>query len=371
MPYKYDVFISYSSLDRPWAQKLHDTLEAKGIKPFFDKDRLDIGKPWERQLSEAIKNAQHLVVFWSNNAKQSDWVQREMALFDTIQAESQVSQRLILINLEGQNTAYTAWQVLDDLKAAHAYTKGIEALDANLWQDMTQKVEQAIRSDDTSIPIPVVILTLTQGDLSGLDQSAWNMLTDLGIKQASLAHSYGAQRADWHPFGSPDGIRHILDRLLDQINLAVTAKNLHFRWELAGEDFWSNNDAARRYAASLLSMPVSLIVIDPIALHNQLVYRRLVTLQKCFTSKKSAIFVLPPFSMSTASRHLRHLVQNWGQPVFDPYYNPPIPPENEFSAHCGMTVGDEEDVKRLLFSTLGDYVLATQPPGKPAALRLE
>jgi hypothetical protein len=221
MPYHYDVFISYSSNDKAWAEKLFAALEGRGLHPFLDKQRLEIGKPWERQLADALKNSQHLVVLWSNNAKQSDWVQRELALFDTINASSQVQQRLIFINLEGQNAAYAAWQMVDDLNAAKAYTNGIDKLDAHLWQEATKKVAQAIRSDDASIAIPAVILTMTRSDLDALQSSTWQTLQqDLGLTKEVLAQCYGDRRTDWHPFGSPDGVLQILEKLLDQINLA-------------------------------------------------------------------------------------------------------------------------------------------------------
>jgi hypothetical protein len=369
MPYQYDVFISYSSSDKPWALKLSEALVAKGLNPFIDKERLEVGKPWEKQLREAVEKSQHLVALWSNYAKNSDWVQKELALFETINAANKAPQRLILINLEGQNTAYAAWQMIDDLKAANAYANGIGALDAALWQDVIRKVARAIHSDDASIPIPVAILTMTQSEVDTLEHNAWNKLQDdLGITKASLAQHYGTQRTDWHPFGSPDGIWRILEKIMDEINREV--KNLRFRWELVGDDFWNDDDATRRYAANFLSAPMSLVVIDPIALYKLPVYRRLMALQDCFENDKSAIMVLPPFPMPDPSRNLRRLVRTCGQPVFDPYYEPQIPPKSKLTAHCGMSLGDEMDIKRLLLCALGYFVLETQPAAMPAYMRV-
>jgi hypothetical protein len=52
MSYQYDVFISFSSTDRPWALELYHALKAKDRNPFLDRERLDGGNrgsppsPW-------------------------------------------------------------------------------------------------------------------------------------------------------------------------------------------------------------------------------------------------------------------------------------------------------------------------------------
>jgi hypothetical protein len=119
--YKYDVFISYSSQDRPWALKFADELEARGLAPFIDRQRLEAGKPWEQQLRAALEGSRHLVALWSSRANQSNWVQRELATFDYLingGAAAAGERRLIVVNLEEQNFAYTSYQMIDDLKEA-------------------------------------------------------------------------------------------------------------------------------------------------------------------------------------------------------------------------------------------------------------
>src|SRR6059036_868772 len=83
----------------------------------IDRQRLEAGKPWEKQLSKAVEESQHFIVLWSNNAKQSDWVNRELGRFDVMldSAGPQLNRperRLIFISLENQNTAFSSTQMI-------------------------------------------------------------------------------------------------------------------------------------------------------------------------------------------------------------------------------------------------------------------
>src|SRR4051812_33749469 len=84
MAYEYDIFISYSNSDRAWAERLDQSLTAKGINCFRDQNRLDVGQPWEPQLARAVEQSKHLVVLWSANAEASPWVRRELGKFEAI-----------------------------------------------------------------------------------------------------------------------------------------------------------------------------------------------------------------------------------------------------------------------------------------------
>src|SRR5262245_43150567 len=77
----YEVFISYSSKDRPWAKKLAGDLEGRGLTVFYDQSALQDGEAWRAQLDEEIRACKQLVCLWSKNAKESLWVQDEMTTF--------------------------------------------------------------------------------------------------------------------------------------------------------------------------------------------------------------------------------------------------------------------------------------------------
>ncbi|MEN0050652.1 MAG: TIR domain-containing protein [Bacteroidota bacterium] len=70
------VFISYSSKDRAKTKKLAAILEANGLKVWWDKN-LKPGKAFDTSISKALDNAYCIVVLWSSNSIQSNWVLEE------------------------------------------------------------------------------------------------------------------------------------------------------------------------------------------------------------------------------------------------------------------------------------------------------
>src|ERR1035438_9302571 len=105
----YDIFISYSSLDRAWAKKLAADLTGLKVKCFVDEDRLTKGGKWEPQLVTSLTNSRHFVVLWSQNAHNSDWVTEELSRFKIgIDPKSEgqplPGRLLYAINLEGQRS---------------------------------------------------------------------------------------------------------------------------------------------------------------------------------------------------------------------------------------------------------------------------
>ena len=145
MAYQYDVFISYSSARRGvGGAGPEQSLAAAGLKVFRDQTRLAAGDKWDSQLREAISGSQHLVALWSDRAKDSDWVQRELYRFDAL-SEGDPSRRLILLNLQGQNKSLTAFQAIDELNSAERYAAGVGAVEVNLWNEVIRKIATAVR----------------------------------------------------------------------------------------------------------------------------------------------------------------------------------------------------------------------------------
>src|SRR2546430_738921 len=99
--YEYDVFISYSSKDREWAEKLLNDLKSKGFVPYLDKDRLVSGDDWPKKLVGALKQSQHLIILWSENAaNQPKWVYQEHDRFNQIQDDFNKNGRTLPILLQ-------------------------------------------------------------------------------------------------------------------------------------------------------------------------------------------------------------------------------------------------------------------------------
>ncbi len=70
------IFISYSSKDRSKTRALAKILEKNNLKVWWDKN-LAPGKTFDRAISKALDDSESIVVLWSKNSVNSDWVLEE------------------------------------------------------------------------------------------------------------------------------------------------------------------------------------------------------------------------------------------------------------------------------------------------------
>ncbi len=73
-----NAFISYASSDRSEVIRRVQVLEALGIKYFQDLLDLDPGERWEKAIYRAIDDADLFLLFWSNAARNSPFVRKEI-----------------------------------------------------------------------------------------------------------------------------------------------------------------------------------------------------------------------------------------------------------------------------------------------------
>ncbi len=74
------VFISYSRSDKAVANQLREALEAQGYSCWMDTRSLDAGVKWAGAIVEAIENASVLLLVYSKDASESEYVLREIAI---------------------------------------------------------------------------------------------------------------------------------------------------------------------------------------------------------------------------------------------------------------------------------------------------
>jgi hypothetical protein len=378
MAYEYDVFISYDSADEDWAKKLEAELQNNhGQQVYRDQSRLIAGAQWENELVNKVRDSQHMVVLWSKNGADSDWVRRERSNFEVAitpvrPGEVQAERLMIFVLLDDTKLAYSSLQTIQDIKEAQAYSEGVDKLDPLVWRSVINKVVMALKSQDKSTPVMTVIMAATQPEIQSLPAATLDQLVnDLGLgDRQALFNRYTPvdpahpKRTDWRPFGSNETIATILDNQRDDIN--SVPQNPKFRWGFIPDDFWNEEDydKAREYA-EILRASLSLIVIDPVSLHVPLVRQLTNILKKCLTNSETAVMVPMPFSMSPTLINLRKLIRDAGAPFFDEYYNPPVR-EAGPNALFGLNIGDERDTRRLLMATLAPYTRKmVSPPGSP------
>jgi len=74
----YSCFISYSSQDQDFAERLHADLQAKGVRCWFAPEDLKIGDKFRSCIDESIRIHDKLLLVLSGNSIASAWVEKEV-----------------------------------------------------------------------------------------------------------------------------------------------------------------------------------------------------------------------------------------------------------------------------------------------------
>lgn len=74
----YSCFISYSSKDHPFAERLHADLQNKGVRCWFAPEDLKIGDRFRDRIDESIRLHDKLLIVLSENSVSSPWVSDEV-----------------------------------------------------------------------------------------------------------------------------------------------------------------------------------------------------------------------------------------------------------------------------------------------------
>src|SRR5262249_7151646 len=156
----------------------------------------------------------------------------EMSYFERDRGTPQSPRRHIHINLQGRSTVFQKYEVVDQLRQADVYSKGVTSLDKNplLWQTVVDKVEESVRQDN-AVLLYKAVLTSTLDRLKAVPLTRKSTkyaptfeetLERIGIKRAGgpdwqtvLERYYGLSRSDWKPFGGVKSIEVILSELRD------------------------------------------------------------------------------------------------------------------------------------------------------------
>jgi uncharacterized protein YjbI with pentapeptide repeats len=75
----YSCFISYSTCDQEFADRLHADLQAKGVRCWFAPHHIQGGKKLHEQIDEAIRVYDRLLLILSDASMNSEWVKTEIA----------------------------------------------------------------------------------------------------------------------------------------------------------------------------------------------------------------------------------------------------------------------------------------------------
>ena len=74
----YSCFISYSSPDRPFAERLHADLQNKGVRCWYAPEDMKIGDKIRDRIDESIRLRDKLLLILSEHSIASEWVEHEV-----------------------------------------------------------------------------------------------------------------------------------------------------------------------------------------------------------------------------------------------------------------------------------------------------
>ena len=107
----YSCFISYSTKDQDFAERLHNDLQAKGVRCWFAPEDVQGGKKLHEQLEEAIRLHDKLLLILSPHSMESEWVKTE--IYNARQQEIKSGRRkLFPVSLAPFETI-RAWKAFD------------------------------------------------------------------------------------------------------------------------------------------------------------------------------------------------------------------------------------------------------------------
>ena len=72
------IFLSHTSLDKPFVEKLARDLQRIGVNVWFDKWEIKVGESITWKIDEGIREQEYLGVVLSPEALQSEWVKSEL-----------------------------------------------------------------------------------------------------------------------------------------------------------------------------------------------------------------------------------------------------------------------------------------------------
>lgn len=98
--YDYDVFLSFSSTDMEASKDIWQTLSQGGLRVFWSTNTLKeaVGLSFVSAIQESLVKSQHFVLYWTANARASNWVEEEYEVFySQCYIRDKRSRRLIIL----------------------------------------------------------------------------------------------------------------------------------------------------------------------------------------------------------------------------------------------------------------------------------
>ena len=144
----FSCFISYSHADKPFARRLYDSLQGRGIRCWLDEHDMVAGGRITQEVNEAIRLNDKLLLCCSERSLQSSWVEDEIAA--AIRKERDEGRDVLIpLDLDG---SFTAWRGDHSVRIQERFAPNFTGWEADnaKFESEFEKVVQALRPREES-----------------------------------------------------------------------------------------------------------------------------------------------------------------------------------------------------------------------------
>lgn len=96
---RWDVFLSYRSISRPWVLRLYDTLRFLDYEVFMDQFVLTTHDGLQRQLEAGLSRSATGILIWSHQSEDSEWCRHEYEALRSLES-SKSGFRFVVANVD-------------------------------------------------------------------------------------------------------------------------------------------------------------------------------------------------------------------------------------------------------------------------------
>ena len=125
-PVRQSVFLSHSSVDKPFVSRLATDLRSRDVPVWFDQWELRVGDSLTEKIERGISESGWLAVVLSKNSVGSDWVQKELRAAQARELRDKNVFVLPIVIDECEVPLFLLDKLYADFR--HSYEHGLEAL---------------------------------------------------------------------------------------------------------------------------------------------------------------------------------------------------------------------------------------------------
>jgi hypothetical protein len=303
---EFDVFISHSSVDKPWVIELKEALEGRGIKVWLDNDEIRPGEKIAKALERGIEASRSVALVVSPESMKSGWVREE---YDrALELEKAKRQPILLIPIilrTAKVPGFLSTRRWVDFRDENTFKENVDKV---IWGITGRKEKPKSITD-----IPFVIAAMTKQEASDLfingkakNNAAFTELRATLAQQTSvdeLIDSYGDRPEDWQLLiGNGEKISVIIRQTLDDLNLTlqdVDEASAYIPMFLTSQ-ILSKDPEIYLKAVRKIKQTGCVLVIDAISLFHEDVVGKLKDLQ-IESNNSIAVAVISPIDTRASS----------------------------------------------------------------------